>query len=105
LQQNRKIVIMSKEAVMALFKASDADPALNARLKAADSPATVVNLAKEQGYEFDEAEYAAVVQEVMTQGYEELEDSRLKSVAGGTTKPPFRTDEPPSQGSDVSSKF
>ncbi len=85
---------MSKEAVIALFKASREDPALNAQLEAVDSPTTIVKLAREQGYEFDEAEYTAIEQEMRMQNYKELEDNQLKSVSGGTTKPPDRTDMP-----------
>jgi predicted ribosomally synthesized peptide with nif11-like leader len=73
---------MSKEAVINLFKAGAEDRALHAQLVAADSPATVVKLAREKGYEFNEAEYTAVAQE-MTQDKVELEDSELKAVAGG----------------------
>ncbi len=75
---------MSKEAVINLFKASAQDQELQAQLKGADSPATVVKLASEKGYEFNESEYTAVVQEMTAQDKGELEDSELEAVAGGT---------------------
>ncbi len=75
---------MSKEAVINLFKASANDQALHAQLASAANPAALVKLAKEKGYEFNEAEYTAVVQETMTQDKVELEDSELKAVAGGS---------------------
>ncbi len=77
---------MSKEAVINLFKASADDRALHAQLVAADNPATVVKLAREKGYEFNESDYTAVAQEMMTQDKVELEDSELKAMAGGSTE-------------------
>lgn len=74
---------MSKEAVINLFKASAGDRELRSLLETADSPATVVKLAKDNGYEFNETEYAAVVKEMMSED-EELEDSELEVVAGGS---------------------
>jgi predicted ribosomally synthesized peptide with nif11-like leader len=75
---------MSKEAVINFFKASAGDHALHTQLGSADSPTAVVKLAKEKGFEFNEAEYTAAVQEVMPQDKEELEDSELKAVSGGS---------------------
>ncbi|MBV9385063.1 MAG: Nif11-like leader peptide family natural product precursor [Chroococcidiopsidaceae cyanobacterium CP_BM_ER_R8_30] len=74
---------MSKEAVIDFFKAIAADPAMHAQLGAADSPSTVVKLAKQKGFEFNEAEYAAVMEEMTAQDKEELDDSELKAFAGG----------------------
>ena len=74
---------MSKEAVIDFFKASAVDQAMYTQLGAADSPATVVKLAKEKGFEFNEAEYAAVMEEMTAQDKEELDDSELKTIAGG----------------------
>lgn len=75
---------MSKEAVTNLFKASAEDQALQTQLADADSPATVVQLGMDNGYEFNEAEYAAVVQEMISQDEGELQDSELELVAGGS---------------------
>lgn len=71
---------MFREAVINLFKASVRAPARQTQLETADSPAIVVKLGKDKGYEFNEAEYAAVVQEMMSQ--DGLEDSELEVVSG-----------------------
>lgn len=74
---------MSQEAVINLFKASAGDQALQAQLETADSPAAVVKIGKDKGYEFNEAEYAAIVQEMMSQDGE-LDDRELEVVTGGS---------------------
>ena len=72
---------MSKEAVSNFYKAVAQDQALQDKLKAADRPSSVVNMAAELGYEFTEEELVALMQERKDSG--ELDESQMDAVAGG----------------------
>ncbi|AOY84084.1 Nif11-like leader peptide family RiPP precursor [Moorena producens JHB] len=54
---------MSKESVLALIKAAEADQSLKAQLESAENPEQVLVIAASQGYNFTEEELLAVMQE------------------------------------------
>jgi predicted ribosomally synthesized peptide with nif11-like leader len=75
---------MSKETAIAFVKASENDSLLLEKIKAADSPESVVKIAAEYGYELTETE----VQAIQTGSHidwedGELSEEQLEAVAGG----------------------
>ncbi|NEP34044.1 Nif11-like leader peptide family RiPP precursor [Moorena sp. SIO3B2] len=54
---------MSRESVLALIKAAEADQSLKAQLESAEGPEQVLEIAASQGYNFTEEELLAVMQE------------------------------------------
>ncbi|WP_424099482.1 Nif11-like leader peptide family RiPP precursor [Moorena producens] len=54
---------MSRESVLALIKAAEADQSLKAQLESAEGPEQVLKIAASQGYNFTEEELLAVMQE------------------------------------------
>ncbi|OUL29770.1 hypothetical protein BV378_05115 [Nostoc sp. RF31YmG] len=81
---------MSKSSAIEFVKATD--QVLLERVKAADSPASVVKIAAEYGYELTEREMQAVLagSYIAWEDDEELSEEQLESVAGGM----MRTKEP-----------
>lgn len=71
--------------VLEFFKAVETDEALQEKLKAADSPASVIKIAAENGYDFSELELQAAMKNhlVTPQALEELPEEELLAVAGG----------------------
>ncbi len=78
---------MSKEAVVAMIKAANQDPALKQRMEAADGYNKVVQIGAEKGYQFTEEELKSVAKEqgMLIEGSEdaELSEEALEAVAGG----------------------
>jgi predicted ribosomally synthesized peptide with nif11-like leader len=71
--------------VLEFFKAVETDEALQEKLKAADSPASVIKIAAENGYDFTELELQAAMKNhlVTPKALEELPEEELLAVAGG----------------------
>ena len=71
--------------VLEFFKAVETDEALQEKLKAADSPASVIKIAAENGYDFTELELQAAIKNhlVTPKALEELPEEELLAVAGG----------------------
>ncbi|MEQ8463877.1 Nif11-like leader peptide family natural product precursor [Coleofasciculus sp. E1-EBD-02] len=71
--------------VLEFFKAVETDEALQEELKAADSPASVIKIAAENGYDFTELELQAAMKNhlVTPEALEDLPEEELLAVAGG----------------------
>ncbi|OUL34031.1 Nif11-like leader peptide family natural product precursor [Nostoc sp. 106C] len=80
---------MSKSSAIEFVKATD--QVLLERVKAADSPVSVVKIAAEYGYELTEREMQAVLagSYIAWEEDEELSEEQLESVAGGMMKEPL----------------
>ncbi|MBD2730571.1 Nif11-like leader peptide family natural product precursor [Nostoc sp. FACHB-892] len=71
---------MSKEKAKEFYEFSKNDDELQERLKAANSSATVIQIASEKGYEFTESEWEIAMQDAIAE--DELSEEELLAVAG-----------------------
>jgi predicted ribosomally synthesized peptide with nif11-like leader len=75
---------MSKQTAIEFVKASENDLVLLEKIKAADSPADVVKIAAEYGYELTEREIKAIQTGSHIDWEDgELSEEQLEAVAGG----------------------
>ena len=72
---------MSQEKAKEFLYLSQNDKMLQEKLKAANSSATVVQVAAEKGYEFTESEWQITMQEIAEK--DQLSEEDLLAVAGG----------------------
>ena len=76
---------MSIKAVKEFYEILKNDKTLQERVKVANSSATVIQIATEKGYEFNELELETVMQETVAADGE-LSEEALELVAGGGHK-------------------
>lgn len=76
---------MSKSSATEFIKASETDKVLLEKVKAADSPASVVKIATDYGYELTEREMQAILtgSYIAWEDDGELSEEQLEAVAGG----------------------
>ncbi len=78
---------MSRKSAIEFVKASEIDKVFLEKIKAADSPASVVNIAAEYGYYLTEQEMQAVLTgDRINWEDEELSQEQLEAVAGGLSE-------------------
>jgi|GEM_PF-1919868 predicted ribosomally synthesized peptide with nif11-like leader len=75
---------MSKQAVIKLIEAAESNPTLLKQLHSAQGPETVLAIAAERSFNFNEEELLTVMQEKQLSFTSDvLSDEQLEAVAGG----------------------